>query len=90
MEILRTSERPEDKLPIGEPAFSNYSQTPRGSHECLGITESKSHPVVLSGLVIPQECQNPFIVIPGRIDRTDNLLVPLEKILIPHLGDKVH
>jgi hypothetical protein len=90
MQRSRSSERPENKLPIVEPALSDYSKTPYRFHECLDVTKAKSHFVVLPGLVVPQKGQDPLIIVSGRIDRADNLLVSFEKVLNPHLGNEVH
>ena len=65
MEISRSSEGPENEFPIGKPAFVYYPKTPYRLQECPDITKAKSHFVIFHRLVIPEKCQDSFIVYPG-------------------------
>ena len=90
MEILRPSERPENEFPIGQFVFAYYSQIPDGFQERLDITKSIFRLIIFTRLVVPEKCQNPFMVVSGRIDRAYNFLISFEKIIDPHLRHKVN
>ena len=90
MEILRPSERPENKFPIGQLSFAYDSQMPDGFQECLDITKPVSRLIILTGPVVPEKRQNPFMIVSGRIDRAYYFLITFEKIFDTHFRHKVY
>ena len=90
MEIFRPSKRPENEFPIRQLVFAYYSQMPDRFQECLDITISISRFVIFTWLVVPEKRQNPFMVVPRRINRAYNLFISFEKIFHSHLRHKVY
>jgi len=74
-----------------EPFFSNYPEDDNRPEECADIVRPKFQDLLLflGGDVFPQECSDPFIVMFGRIEGADDLLVAAYQQVIVHPGDEI-
>ena len=87
-----TSEHcPEQKPPIMEPLFPDDPEEedrPEKRGQIVG-PESKGHLFFFLGYIFPQECPDPFIIVPWRIQGAEDLLIAVDQQVIVHPWDKI-
>ena len=89
MRLGREIMGPEQKPPIMELLFSDDPQNDDTPDECGDVVETEMKQFILRGNVFLQECPDPFIVVPWRIQSAEGLFVATDQQFIVHPRAKI-
>ena len=90
MEVLRPAHRPENQLPVINPAPVYYPQKPYRLDKRLDVLVMNPDFDFWRRFVVLQERQDSFVVKLVRVNRFYDVFIPVDEVFIFHLRDEIH